>query len=515
MLKRLIGRLDAFFNRLYGSKYNPLYQSGTLIVVALALLLLTGIYLLIFYRISRPYESVLGMNEQVWAGRWIRAMHRYASDAAIVLAIVHALRMFIQSRLDGPRAKAWWSGVLLFFTFLLCGWTGYVMVWDAQAHALAVAGARLLDVLPVFSQSIIRTFAGDRPIPGAFFFLNYFAHIALPIGVGLVLWIHLARIARPVVFPPRGLLWGTVAALTVFSVVTPIAMGVEADPLRIPDPIALDVFYNFWLPWAMDAPPLVVWAVGIAVGGAFLLLPWLPGRPKTLPGPSYVKQRHCTGCEQCSLDCPYDAIRMVPRVGDGKSALVGLVDPALCVSCGICAGSCAPMLVGPPGRTGRDQLAAVKMFIQEQPPDPATVVIVACSHGSGGVTEFERWSDAVVYAADCAGSIHTSLIEYLVRSGFGGVMVVSCPPRDCWNREGPIWLEQRMFHDREAELQARVDRDRVRLVFAGPGERAIVARALEEFRSDIEAGRSAEGESSIDLKEHCDTAVVSAAEGGS
>ena len=48
---------------------------------------------------------------------------------------------------------------------------------------------------------------------------------------------------------------------------------------------------------------------------------------------------------------------MVPREDGKKFAFQSYVNPDLCVSCGICAASCAPMGVGPPGRTGRDQLA--------------------------------------------------------------------------------------------------------------------------------------------------------------
>src|SRR5690606_27562306 len=98
------------------------------------------------------------------------------------------------------------------------------------------------------------------------------------------------------------------------------------------------------------------------------------------PPPSVVDERLCTGCEQCSRDCPYEAITMVPRK-DGRAGLVAQVDDALCVSCGICAGSCAPMVVGPPGRSGRDQLAGVKEFIARVKPHADEVVVVACGNG--------------------------------------------------------------------------------------------------------------------------------------
>jgi quinol-cytochrome oxidoreductase complex cytochrome b subunit/coenzyme F420-reducing hydrogenase delta subunit len=506
-LKGAAGQVDAVFNRLYHWRYNPLYQSGTLVVVNLLILLITGVYLLIFYRIGRPFDSVAGMTDQIWTGRWIRSLHRYASDIGVVLIAIHALRMWIQHRATGPRAKAWWSGVLLLFSFMVCGWTGYVMVWDAQAQALAVAGAQMLDALPLFSETITRTFAGDRPLPGAFFFLNLFLHIALPVGLALLLWIHLSRIARPMMWPPKKLAWGFTVILVVGSVGLPVAMGTAADPLRVPDPIALDVFFNVWLPWAMQTPPLWVWGATLSVWGALFIVPWLSRPMVPQAKKSIVEERFCTGCTQCSLDCPYDAIHMIPRVGEGPSPIVALVDPELCVSCGICAGSCAPMRVGPPGRTGRNQLVEVKEFIATHPDRADDIVVVACSRGAGNLQGLGRFHGAPVFSVDCAGSIHTSVLEYLVRSGFAGVMVAACPPRDCWNREGAIWLEQRMFHDREAELQARVDRSRMRLIWAGHGERGLIAKSLDEFGAVLRESARAQAETSIDLERPCETAL--------
>ena len=188
---------------------------------------------------------------------------------------------------------------------------------------------------------------------------------------------------------------------------------------------------------------------------------------------------------------------------DGRAGLVARVDTSLCVSCGICAGSCAPMVVGPPNRSGRDQLAQVKQFIARERPAAGDVVVIACANGAGGATSFERFDGAMVFPVQCAGSLHTSVVEYLVRAGAGGVMVASCPIGDCRNREGGKWLEQRLFHDREAELKSRVDRRRVRWIEAGAGERRVLARELNQFRDSL-PGRIEFVEEQIDLLAMCD-----------
>jgi coenzyme F420-reducing hydrogenase delta subunit/NAD-dependent dihydropyrimidine dehydrogenase PreA subunit len=221
-----------------------------------------------------------------------------------------------------------------------------------------------------------------------------------------------------------------------------------------------------------------------------------------------VDERLCTGCEQCYLDCPYEAIAMIerPEPAEGRSAVVARVNPGLCVSCGICAGSCAPMGVGPSQRTGRDQLAQVRRFVAEARPGAADVVVVACDRGAGDVARDGAVDGARVYSVSCAGSLHSSVVEYLVRSGAGGVLIVSCPPRDCWNREGPKWLDGRLYHEREAELQARVDRRRIRVAYAAIGEVHVVRAALEALRRDVAALERATGESDIDLLTLCETA---------
>jgi coenzyme F420-reducing hydrogenase delta subunit/Pyruvate/2-oxoacid:ferredoxin oxidoreductase delta subunit len=509
---RLLRTADAVMNRLYGWRFNPLYHSGVLVVALFAILLITGIYLLFVYRLGAPYPSVAALTAQPWLGRWMRGLHRYASDAAVVAVLVHALRMFAQGRSWGPRTLAWVTGLILVFVTMICGWTGLVMVWDVPAQVLAREGARLFDVLPIFSEPISRAFVGERPIPGAFFFLNLFAHIALPIGVGLLVWLHVSRVARPSLLPPRALLYVLTGALLVLSLVWPAPLGPPADLFRIPGPAPYDAFYTFWLPLSRALPAGVDWLLFIVCAALLMLVPlWTRPTAAAEPPKSMVDEAICTGCEQCYLDCPYEAIAMIARPGGtsgDRSALVAHVTPERCVSCGICAGSCAPMGVGPPGRTGRDQLAAVRAWLAQEQPGPRDVVVIACDRGAGAGAAAGSTGGARVWPITCAGNLHSSVVELLVRAGAGGVLVVACPPRDCWNREGPKWTEQRLFHDREAELQERVDRRRVRLVFAAAGDRAVVASALTEFQAEVTALAAAAAEADVDVKRECETTAV-------
>jgi ferredoxin/coenzyme F420-reducing hydrogenase delta subunit len=500
--------LDALVHRVYGWRWNPLHQSGALAAWLLLVLAVTGSYLLVYYRVGSPARSVQGIAADVWVGAWMRTVHRYATDAFVVAALLHALRLVGQARGWGPRARAWITGVFLFGVGMACAWTGFVMAWDTFGIRLAVEGARLFDVLPVLSEPVGRIFAGDRPVPEAFFFLNLFVHIALPLLMGAGLWLHVSKVARPALAPPPRLRWGITAILIAVSVAVPAPLGPAADPLRLPAETPLDLATAWWLPLTENAAPWLVWTVALAGTVVALLIPRMTRRPRTGSWtPSVVDPRLCTGCDQCTQDCPWEAITMVPR-DDDRPSLVALVDPALCVSCGICAGSCAPMGVGPPGRTGRDQLSDVRLNLApavRSAPLDSRVVVVCCGQAPASLRARLGKAGARLHEIPCVGGLHSSVVELLIRNGAGGVMIAGCPPRDCVGREGPKWLEQRLFHDREAELQPRVDRRRVRVVTAAAGLDDATVSAFEAFRRDVLSLEVPAAEESVDLVAECET----------
>jgi ferredoxin len=506
---RLLRLADALCDRLYTQPFNPLYQSGTIVVVLYLVLLVTGLWLMLFYRVGSPWESMARVTADPLTGNWVRALHRYASDAAVVATVIHAFRMFAQGRSWGPRTLAWVTGCLLLFLTFICGWTGYVMVWDTFALLLAQTGARMLDMLPVLSEPTSRAFTGEQPLPMAFFFLNLFAHIGIPLAIGAMFWLHLHRLARPNLLPPRRLTWMVIGVLAATAILRPLVMAPKANPLVLPRDVPADLFYAFWIPIVGAIGDRNALLVGTLFGGLLLAVPRFMRRRGAETDASSVDEQLCVGCNQCALDCPYGAIAMVEREGRG-STLVARVDPSLCVSCGICAGSCPPMGVGPPGRTGRDQMTRVRRFVNERARRAGEIVVVCCQQSAAAFAPALAAAGGAAYPIDCAGNLHTSVIELLLRSGAGGILVLACPSRDCWHREGPRWLVERVYHGREAELQARVSHARVRVEHVNSGDRARAIEALRAFARDVAAlDRPAIEEGSVEDTE-CATAGAEA-----
>lgn len=497
-LARLVTPVNHLFDWLYHSRYNPLYRSGTLTVGLLAIVMATGLYLLLFYDVAAPYRSVEQLQSQVWLGRWIRALHRYASDACVAAVLFHVLQLLIQGRTWGPRILAWTSGIVLLLILFFSGWTGYVMVWDAQGQLLALAGANMLQAIPFLRDTLGQAFNGSASVLPSFFFLNLFLHVALPLGMVLGLWVHTAKLARSVWFPIKPIFYASLLALLALSILWPAPLLPEADLFSLPGAVEMDGFYGFWLPISLHLSPvyaLLFWSGSCLLG---LSVPWWwkLGRGKP-PLPSTADSEKCVGCRQCSLDCPYEAISMVPR-GDGRLPH-SRVDPGLCVSCGICAASCDQLAIGPPQRQGQDQLERVERFCAAslKAADPAAVVVMVCRCNPGawsGMEEYASGDEKLhLYPVDCVGTLHTRVVERLLEQ-CGGLFVWACPARNCLTREGVELLRQRLFDRRPPAVGRSIDNKRIALEPYSAQERDTLGDKLKLFQQHLGTAGQREGD---------------------
>lgn len=444
-------------------------------VVSFLVLLGSGLYLFIFYRSASPYESVRETVAQVPLGRFMRALHRYAADLLIFFTILHALRIFVQKRFHKPRQLAWFSGLFLLGAFLLEGWTGFMLVWDHEAQVLALYLAQFLDLFPLFSEKLSRTVAGGVELNASFFFFFLFLHLAIPLILLFLFWLHISHLKAPALFPHKGLLCAFLFCLACAALFFPPPLPGAADVFRIPERMIVDLWYGFWIPLVPLLGTPLTWLFLFAMYSSGFAVPLL--FPRGNEPPAQVDEALCTGCTQCSLDCPYEAIRMVPRaVSSPLSSLVARVDPEACARCGICAGSCAPMFMGLPGSSGREQYRFAVGFMKER---KGRVILLQCAYGTPKLSLSQKGVEHLY--TRCSGSLHTSTIHTLLRYGAKGVILLTCPGRDCRERLKVRWLKERIYANREAELHPSVNRRRLLFLEAGPGEGGRVKREIVHF----------------------------------
>jgi ferredoxin len=140
----------------------------------------------------------------------------------------------------------------------------------------------------------------------------------------------------------------------------------------------------------------------------------------------------------------------------------------LCVSCGLCAASCASLAIGPPARTATDQLAAARLLVASCADAARRPLLVACrAAGPAGWTAAEPAT--VRFDVDCAGSLHPGTVAYLARH-FADTRVVTCPPQNCVHREGATLAAARIVEEQRPAVAGQIARLPVRLLHASPAE---------------------------------------------
>ena len=263
MLKKFVETLERFFSKIFMPRGNPLYFLGALAVFFMWLLLATGIYLFVFYKIETPYLSVRYLTEQWYLGGIIRSVHRYAADGLIFCTVLHLTYVLIKGRHFKHGWLPWVSGVVLFLPILITGVIGYWLVWDKRGEMIGELTAKLFNLLP---------FSGESP---SFFFILLFIHIAIPVLLFILTWIHVMKLQRPVINPTKRVSVAVIVILILMSVLKPATI---LNPANIAENISilkLDWFYLFPYPLLNIAPASHVWMFCFIMISIITTLPWL------------------------------------------------------------------------------------------------------------------------------------------------------------------------------------------------------------------------------------------------
>lgn len=488
-----------WLDRAFGNSLNPLRHIGSLTIFLLWIVLISGLWITIFFHTSveGAFASVEYMTIDQWyLGGIMRSLHRYASDAAIVTLGLHIFKEFSFDRYRGARWFSWVTGVPLLWMIIPLGITGYWLVWDQLALYVALVSSEMLDALPIFTDSMARNFLTAEALSDRFFTLMAFTHIiGLPIFLVFGIWIHVFRITRPKINPPRRLMVGVLLSMLALALIHPALSQGKADPALVPESLALDWYYLLFYPLLNHWPAATVWVLLIGFSLLICVAPWLP--PARKPAVVKVDLENCNGCGRCVEDCPFGAVEMTPRSDGKKYAREAVVAADLCLSCGICVGSC-------PTATPFRNRSALSPGIDLPDLSVATVremITEATRHLTGnhrllmfgceGSFKPEKFIDAETAVVNliCMAQLPPSFVDWaLSRDLADGVVLQGCVHSDCQYRLGAKWTEQRMKRERDPWLRKRVDTGKLALLWTEPwSDFPHTAAAMAAFRATLAA----------------------------
>jgi ubiquinol-cytochrome c reductase cytochrome b subunit len=214
-----------------GRFVSPLGFLGMLTFVTFIILGITGALLMLFYEpeLDRAWKSVQTINDVIPYGFHMRNIHYHASNAMVMLAILHMYYQYFSGRYKIRNEILWVTGILLGVLTILEAFTGYDIIFSERAELAISIAASLTNSIPILGPQMREAFFG-----GGFhdFVLRFYAfHVFfLPIFLLGLMVVHFPRFLVfdvPMVMAISG-------AIMLTGGVFPVDLGTRFDPATPP-----------------------------------------------------------------------------------------------------------------------------------------------------------------------------------------------------------------------------------------------------------------------------------------
>jgi len=159
------------------------FMLGEICLYSFLILILTGIYLTLFFEpsgveviyhgsytplngvpMTRAYESTLDISFDVRGGLLIRQIHHWAAVVFIAGMLIHMMRVFFTGAFRKPREINWLFGWTLLFLGIITGLTGYSLPDDLlSGTGIRFADGAILSVPIVGTYLSMFLFGGEFP----------------------------------------------------------------------------------------------------------------------------------------------------------------------------------------------------------------------------------------------------------------------------------------------------------------------------------------------------------------
>ena len=159
------------------------FMLGEICLYSFLILILTGIYLTLFFEpsgveviyhgsyvplngvpMTRAYESTLDISFDVRGGLLIRQIHHWAALVFVTGMLVHMMRVFFTGAFRKPRELNWLFGWTLLFLGIITGLTGYSLPDDLlSGTGIRFADGAILSVPIVGTYLSFFLFGGEFP----------------------------------------------------------------------------------------------------------------------------------------------------------------------------------------------------------------------------------------------------------------------------------------------------------------------------------------------------------------
>ncbi|HEY8140328.1 MAG TPA: cytochrome b N-terminal domain-containing protein [Nitrososphaera sp.] len=222
-----------------GRFVSPLGFLGMLTFVLFIILGITGALLMLWYEpiLDRAWHSVETINDTIPYGFHIRNIHYHASNAMVMLALLHMYYQYFSGRYKIRNEILWVTGIILGVLTILEAFTGYDIIFSERAELAISIAASLTNSIPIMGPQMREAFfgAGFHDFILRFYTFHVFM---LPIALLGLMVVHFPRFLVfdvPMVMAISG-------AVTITGGVFPVGLGLPFEP-EIPPGITVPEWY--------------------------------------------------------------------------------------------------------------------------------------------------------------------------------------------------------------------------------------------------------------------------------
>jgi len=180
---------------------NFLWAMGMVLAITFALLLVSGIFLLMYYQpnVETAFDSVnYTIMQEVGFGWLWRHIHAVAASVVFLIIYIHMLTGIYYGSYKKGREMIWISGMLLFVTFSAEAFSGYMLPWGQMSYWAGMVITNLFSAGSLELNGVVEWIRGDY-VPGQAFLNRFFMlHVLLlPLAIIALIGIHFAALRIP------------------------------------------------------------------------------------------------------------------------------------------------------------------------------------------------------------------------------------------------------------------------------------------------------------------------------
>lgn len=180
---------------------NFLWAMGMILAVTFGLLLVSGIFLLMYYQpnVATAFDSVnYTIMKDVEFGWLWRHIHGVAASVVFLIIYIHMFTGIYYGSYKKGREMIWISGMLLFVTFSAEAFSGYMLPWGQMSYWAGMVITNLFAGGSLHADGLVEWIRGDYVPAQAFLNRFFMLHVLLlPLAIIGLIGLHFAALRIP------------------------------------------------------------------------------------------------------------------------------------------------------------------------------------------------------------------------------------------------------------------------------------------------------------------------------